>query len=78
VNRTGVDGKWFEESLCFSPIGEKIRAFEISKEVRISDLNLECEVIEYRKTFQLKKDRRNSVYRSFSQQQRNNYQNVFY
>lgn len=67
VNRTGVDGNGleYEESSCvFSPIGEKIEPFEISGKVKIFDLNLD-DAIEYRKSFPIKKDRRNSIYRAF-------------
>jgi omega-amidase len=67
VNRTGVDGNGleYEESSCiFSPIGEKIEPFEISGKVNIFDLNLD-DAIEYRKSFPIKKDRRNSIYRAF-------------
>lgn len=67
VNRTGVDGNGleYEESSCvFSPTGEKLEPFKISEEIKIFDLNLE-EAIEYRKSFPIKKDRRNSIYRAF-------------
>lgn len=67
VNRTGIDGNGldYEESSCvFSPIGEKLETFEISEEIKIFDLNLD-EAIEYRKSFPIKKDRRNSIYREF-------------
>lgn len=67
VNRTGVDGNGleYEESSCiFSPIGEKLEPFEISEVVKIFDLNLD-EAIKYRKSFPIKKDRRNSIYREF-------------
>lgn len=67
VNRTGVDGNGleYEESSCiFSPIGEKLEPFEISEVVKIFDLNLD-EAIKYRKSFPIKKDRRNSIYRAF-------------
>lgn len=67
VNRTGVDGNGleYEESSCvFSPIGEKLESFKISEEIKIFDLNLD-EAIEYRKSFPIKKDRRNSIYREF-------------
>jgi predicted amidohydrolase len=67
VNRTGVDGNGleYEESSCvFSPVGEKIEPFEISGKVKIFDLNLN-DAIEYRKSFPIKKDRRNSFYRAF-------------
>jgi predicted amidohydrolase len=67
VNRTGVDGNdlHYEESSCvFSPVGEKLEPFEILKEVRIFDLNLH-EAIEYRKSFPIKKDRRNIIYKEF-------------
>lgn len=67
VNRTGVDGNGleYEESSCvFSPVGEKLEPIEISKVVKIFDLNLD-EAIGYRKSFPIKKDRRNSIYRAF-------------
>lgn len=67
VNRVGVDGNGleYEESSCvFSAIGEKLEPFEISEEVKIFDLNLD-EAIGYRKSFPIKKDRRNSIYREF-------------
>jgi predicted amidohydrolase len=67
VNRTGIDGNGleYEESSCvFSPIGEKLEPFEISGEVKIFDLNLD-EAIEYRKSFPIKKDKQNGVYREF-------------
>lgn len=67
VNRTGVDGNGleYEESSCvFSPTGEKLEPFEISEEVKIFNLNLD-EAIEYRKSFPIKKDRRNGIYREF-------------
>ena len=67
VNRTGVDGNGleYEESSCvFSPIGEKLKPFEISEEVKIFDLNLD-DAIKYRKSFPIKKDRRNDIYSDF-------------
>lgn len=67
VNRTGVDGDGleYEESSCvFSPKGTILKPFEISEEVKIFDLNLD-EAIDYRKSFPIKKDRRNGIYREF-------------
>lgn len=67
VNRTGVDGNGleYEESSCvYSPIGEKLEPFEISGEVKIFNFNLD-EAIKYRKSFPIKKDRQNSIYRAF-------------
>lgn len=67
VNRTGVDGnglEYEESSFVFSPTGEKLESFKISEKIKIFDLNLE-EAIEYRKSFPIKKDRRNSIYREF-------------
>lgn len=67
VNRTGVDGNGleYEESSCvFSPMGEKLEHLETFEEVKIFDLNLD-EVIQYRKNFPIKKDRRNDIYRCF-------------
>lgn len=67
VNRTGVDqnGLEYEESSCiFSPIGEKLEPSEILDKVKIFDLNLD-EAIEYRRSFPIKKDRRNGIYNIF-------------
>jgi omega-amidase len=67
VNRTGVDGNGleYEESSCvFSPLGGKLEPFEIFEEVKIFDLNLD-EAIKYRKSFPIKKDRLNDIYRGF-------------
>jgi predicted amidohydrolase len=67
VNRSGVDGKGldYEESSCvFSPLGEKTEPIEAKGVVKIYDLNLE-EAIMYRKSFPVKSDRRNIIYREF-------------
>ncbi|MFH6994882.1 nitrilase-related carbon-nitrogen hydrolase [Flavobacterium sp. FlaQc-48] len=67
VNRTGVDqnGLEYEESSCvFSPIGEKLEPSEILDKVKIFDLNLD-EAIQYRRSFPIKKDRRNGIYNIF-------------
>lgn len=67
VNRTGVDGNGleYEESSCiFSPTGVILEPSEISGEVKMYDLDMN-EAIQYRKSFPVKKDRRNVIYREF-------------
>lgn len=67
VNRTGIDGNGleYEESSCiFSPNGRKVEPTEVSGDVKIFHLNLE-EALQYRKSFPIKKDRQESVYREY-------------
>lgn len=67
VNRTGIDGNGleYEESSCvFSPNGEKLESVAVSDTIKIFDLNIE-EAIQYRKSFPIKKDRREGLYKEF-------------
>lgn len=67
VNRTGVDqnGLEYEESSSvFSPNGEKLEASEFWGETKIFDINIE-EATTYRRSFPIKKDRRNGIYSRF-------------
>lgn len=67
VNRTGIDGNGleYEESSCvFSPNGEKLMSVAVSDTIKIFDLNIE-EAIKYRKSFPIKKDRREGLYKEF-------------
>lgn len=67
VNRTSIDGNGleYEESSCvFSPNGEKLKSVAVSDTIKIFDLNLE-EAILYRKSFPIKKDRREGLYKEF-------------
>lgn len=67
VNRTGIDGNGleYEESSCiFSPTGEKLESATVSDTIKIFDLDLE-QTIQYRKSFPIKKDRQESIYREF-------------
>ncbi len=67
VNRIGIDGNSleYEESSCvFSPNGEKLVSVAVSDTIKIFDLNIE-EAIQYRKSFPIKKDRRESLYKEF-------------
>ncbi|MEZ0184340.1 nitrilase-related carbon-nitrogen hydrolase [Flavobacterium oncorhynchi] len=67
VNRSGVDGNGleYEESSCvFSPLGEKVQPIKTSGIVQIFDINLE-EAVLYRKSFPVKADRKNLIYKEF-------------
>lgn len=66
VNRSGIDGKGLEydESSCiYSPEGDKLNYDEISKEVKIFDINLE-DAISCRTRFPFKVNRINSFYKN--------------
>ncbi len=67
VNRIGIDGNGleYEESSCvFSPNGEKLDSSDISDTIKIFDLDLE-QAIHYRKSFPIKKDRQEGLYKEF-------------
>lgn len=67
VNRTGIDGnglEYEESSYVFSPNGEKLEPIMVSDNIKIFNLNLE-DAIQYRKSFPIKKDRQEGLYKEF-------------
>lgn len=64
VNRTGIDGNnisYIKSSAVYDPEGNKLQTLQVSPEIDIVDINT-GHVIQYRKSFPVKNDRKLKLY----------------